>query len=98
VSAPLYKLVVTNAGGEARFAAAVARRLQSLGALTRGDRRAAAGGAQQVVRGQPLPLERWPGLQCVSWRLHRQGPVDAPAKRGRSSRSATTTCLNGHKG
>lgn len=43
---PKYTLLSTNLGGERRFSATIARRLASLGALCKGDRKAADGGTQ----------------------------------------------------
>lgn len=43
VSGPCFKLLVTDIAAERRFVAAISRRMKQLGAMTKGDRRAALG-------------------------------------------------------
>jgi hypothetical protein len=50
VSAPIYYLLVSPQAGEMRFAAAVAQRLESLGALTQGDRTATVGAKSMSLK------------------------------------------------
>ena len=47
--APLYVMVSTNVSGEQRFASAIAHKLESLGAITRGDRRGGHGLAANMI-------------------------------------------------
>ena len=56
LQAPHYMILTTDVGGEQRFASSVARRLETLGAITRGDRR----GGHGTPRPPPNPSLRPP--------------------------------------
>jgi predicted RNA methylase len=49
-NAPEYVLVASDLGGEKRFISAIASRIASLGALTRGERKAGGGAAEMLAR------------------------------------------------
>ncbi|CAG9462613.1 unnamed protein product [Pedinophyceae sp. YPF-701] len=85
VSAPEYHLIVSSIGGERRFASSVARRIQSLGALMHGDRRAAD--AQSLGA---LNCETPLGLQAVRDILYavRYGTFAGGRASGRQSQVA----------
>ena len=63
-----YSLCTTKLAGERRFIAAVAGRLQSLGALTKGDRRAASGQGHSFARAAALSVSQWV-RQLASWSI-----------------------------
>ena len=68
ISAPSFMLLCTDIGGETRFVSAVARRMQSLGAMTSGDRKALLGGSTSAL--SERNVESASGKEAVSLTVH----------------------------
>ena len=80
---PLFSPLTTNIHGERRFLSTIARRLDSLGALTRGERRASSNGLFRAEDNLESPWgEARPAglLQCPA--LGNRRRVDPRAVRG----------------
>ncbi|KAL7532804.1 hypothetical protein ACHAXR_004855, partial [Thalassiosira sp. AJA248-18] len=76
-TAPIYKMVVTELGGERRFASAVSKRMAQLGALTKGDRRAATG-----TDLSDFDIDSIFGRRALSWTYAALSdqPISAPSR------------------
>lgn len=75
-SAPVYKLVTTNIMGQKRFTSTIARRLDQLGALTKGQRQTGSG-----MFGEKDNLEN-PIAQDALERYYKTMPVESVKKLG----------------
>ncbi|CAM9374360.1 unnamed protein product [Chrysoparadoxa australica] len=77
-NAPEYKLLISAVGGEKRFASAVARRLETLGALTQGDRRCTHAGSS-ALRFTEFNVENKYGAKAVRHIITSCGKSDPSA-------------------
>ena len=76
INAPVFRLVTTNIMGQKRFTSTIARRLDQLGALTKGQRQAGSG-----IFGEKDNLE-CPIAQDALERYYKTMPVDIVKKLG----------------
>lgn len=81
VSAPLYKLVSTDLKGQKRFVSTIARRLDQLGALTKGQRQAAGNDLFKASDNLESPIAR-DALYTFYRKLHAEGGIAVPREDG----------------
>ncbi|KAG6545283.1 hypothetical protein Mapa_013396 [Marchantia paleacea] len=85
-SAPQYRLLFTNLGGERRFASIVAKRLETLGALTQGDRRAGAGQSLSAYNYDSGYGKKALAMMYKAVLEQLEPPVPPPTKNGESDK------------